>query len=270
MKLNTIHNCDYLELLRSIPSESAAVVITDPPYGINYQNTCVKGTPHKVLESDAKPFKYTALANEAFRILKLDAFFFAFTGWSSYPKHYAQISRTGLVLKEPLIGRRREINVGNAKLSGTWSANTDWILFAHKGKPKFKPTKLIRNKCAGLVTDHGGRLVKECTVAPYKTKLPSCWHAKEFPSSSEGSSYQKAHSVFHPTIKGLRFIKWLILISTDPGDLVVDPFMGSGTTAVAAKQLGRRFIGSEIDPVHYKTAMDRLRRTIVPLRIPES
>jgi DNA modification methylase len=47
-------------------------------------------------------------------------------------------------------------------------------------------------------------------------------------------------------------------LSTKEGDTVLDPFMGSGTTAVAAKQLGRNFIGCEIDPEYRATAEKRL------------
>ena len=51
---------------------------------------------------------------------------------------------------------------------------------------------------------------------------------------------------------------WFIKLLTRPGDIVLDPFMGSGTTAVAAKQLGRRCIGIEIDPTYVQIAEDRL------------
>lgn len=51
---------------------------------------------------------------------------------------------------------------------------------------------------------------------------------------------------------------WFIKLFTQPGDLVIDPFIGSGTTAVAAKQLGRRCIGIEIDPAYIQIAQSRL------------
>ena len=62
----------------------------------------------------------------------------------------------------------------------------------------------------------------------------------------------------HPTIKPLDLVKRHLLHSTQPDDIVLDCFCGSGTTCVAAKELGRRFIGIEIDPKYHKIAVDRL------------
>ncbi len=62
----------------------------------------------------------------------------------------------------------------------------------------------------------------------------------------------------HPTIKPLDIIKNLIINSSKEGDVVLDTFIGSGTTAVASKELGRNFIGFEISPKYYKIAVDRV------------
>ena len=62
----------------------------------------------------------------------------------------------------------------------------------------------------------------------------------------------------HPTIKPLKVVKNHIINSTKENDIVLDCFCGSGTTCVAAKELGRRYIGMEIDPTYYKIACDRL------------
>lgn len=62
----------------------------------------------------------------------------------------------------------------------------------------------------------------------------------------------------HPTIKPLHIIKTLIENSSNENDIVLDPFLGSGTTAVACKETGRRYIGFEIDEEYYKIAVNRL------------
>lgn len=62
----------------------------------------------------------------------------------------------------------------------------------------------------------------------------------------------------HPTQKPVLSLKPLIGAFTKPGDIVGDPFAGSGSTLVAAHELGRRFIGIELDPDHHRTARQRL------------
>ena len=62
----------------------------------------------------------------------------------------------------------------------------------------------------------------------------------------------------HPTIKPLDLVKRHILHSTQPNDIVLDCFCGSGTTCVACKETGRRYIGMEIDKEYHKIAVNRL------------
>jgi site-specific DNA-methyltransferase (adenine-specific) len=67
----------------------------------------------------------------------------------------------------------------------------------------------------------------------------------------------------HPTTKPLQLMKRLILDFTDPDDLILDPFMGSGTTVLAAKEMGRRAIGIEIEEKYCEIAVKRLRQEIL-------
>ena len=62
----------------------------------------------------------------------------------------------------------------------------------------------------------------------------------------------------HPTIKPLDLVKRHLLHTTQPNDIVLDCFSGSGTTCVASKELGRQYIGIEIDPTYHKISIDRL------------
>ena len=63
----------------------------------------------------------------------------------------------------------------------------------------------------------------------------------------------------HPCQLSIPLLERLILMTTDANDIVLDPFMGTGTTAVAAKQLGRRYIGMEIDPKYVKIAENNVK-----------
>src|SRR5215210_6857164 len=65
----------------------------------------------------------------------------------------------------------------------------------------------------------------------------------------------------HPTQKPLRLVRRALLASTREGDLVFDPFGGSGTTAVAAKELGRFFVGAELEEEFARLAARRIRAT---------
>lgn len=76
----------------------------------------------------------------------------------------------------------------------------------------------------------------------------------EYPSES-GGGYNR----IHPTQKPVKLIEALIEIHSKEGDVVLDPFMGSGTTAVAATNLKRKYIGFELNETYYKASIDRLK-----------
>lgn len=82
-------------------------------------------------------------------------------------------------------------------------------------------------------------------------QMKSVWRLKA-PASAE-----KLHGK-HPTQKPLALLERCLLASTNPGDLVLDPFLGSGTTGVAAARLGRRFVGIEMDAAFLETARKRV------------
>ena len=96
-------------------------------------------------------------------------------------------------------------------------------------------------------------MFKEKGVTRYNDgyELKSKWYISPI-NKTDKDLYQ------HPTIKPLELVKRHILHSTQPNDIVLDCFCGSGTTCIAAKETGRRFIGMEIDPNYYKIAIDRL------------
>lgn len=66
----------------------------------------------------------------------------------------------------------------------------------------------------------------------------------------------------HPSQKPLALMEWLVATYSNPGDLILDPFMGSGTTGVAAVKLGRKFIGIEIDEGYFEIAKRRISEAL--------
>ena len=74
-----------------------------------------------------------------------------------------------------------------------------------------------------------------------------------------GMIKQKPEKRFHPTQKPLALMEWVINNYTKPRDVILDPFMGSGTTGVAAMRTGRKFIGIELEPEYFNIAAERIK-----------
>lgn len=72
----------------------------------------------------------------------------------------------------------------------------------------------------------------------------------------------------HPNEKPVGLMEKLITVCSSPGDTVLDPFMGSGTTGVACVKLGRNFIGIEIDPTYFAIAQKRIAAAQLQMTLP--
>lgn len=102
----------------------------------------------------------------------------------------------------------------------------------------------------------------------WRGDIEYCIHAKEsgavFIGNAEEkkkvSEYPLVKDDAHPTVKPLALIAKYIKICTKPGQTVLDPFMGSGTTGIAAVKSGRKFTGIEIDPGYFEIACERIRK----------
>ena len=82
-------------------------------------------------------------------------------------------------------------------------------------------------------------------------------HGIQSPAGIE--SFDLASDNRHPCAKPLRWMEWAVTKSTIQGQSVLDPFMGSGTTGVACMNLGRKFIGIEIETMYFDIACERIR-----------
>ena len=89
------------------------------------------------------------------------------------------------------------------------------------------------------------------TSCPTNSRVFNCRHRGGLKDSKETL-------VAHPTQKALAVMQWCIELFSKPGDTILDPFLGSGTTGVAAKLLGRKFIGIERDPEYMTIASKRI------------
>lgn len=115
-----------------------------------------------------------------------------------------------------------------------------------KEQKKFKSFRITKNGRNDLAHDH----------QPPKTRK-----ANNIFYYNVGSASSRDRVAFeHPAIFPERLAEDHISTWSNPGDIIYDPFLGSGTTAVAAERLKRRWIGSEISPEYYGIAMERLGR----------
>lgn len=244
----TLFHADWSAVLPCLESESVDCVLTDPPFGIDYQNNYTHD-PHHKLAGDSGPFSYKPFAEQCFRLQKDGTAFFGYTGWSEYPSHFGDVRAAGFLVKEPLIVQKRPS--GKTDLHGSFQSNADWLIFAAKGRFTFRQTQLVKNKKAGVVPNKGRKPVPE-----FKTRLPACWFGEGYPWSTENPATNPDHR--HPTRKTVELMTWLLSLSTDINDLVLDPFAGSGTTLLAARQTGRRAVGVEIEERYCELAARRL------------
>jgi site-specific DNA-methyltransferase (adenine-specific) len=91
-------------------------------------------------------------------------------------------------------------------------------------------------------------------------KDTSVGSAARFFYCAKASRSERGEGNIHPTVKPLALMRYLVRLVTRKGGIVLDPFMGSGTTGVAAIQEGMNFVGIEKDPHYYEIASERIHK----------
>ena len=148
----------------------------------------------------------------------------------------------------------RKQNVGGiGDLTGSYASNAEWVIFCQKGRRAFRHTTLMENKGKEGTVRHGRREPNR----KYKTRFNACWFGPEYPKATYNSIWPKQNGIYHPTIKNVEFLSWLVQISSDPKELVFDGFMGTGSTALAAMQTGRNYLGAEINRGYFEICQRR-------------
>ena len=131
------------------------------------------------------------------------------------------------------------------------------ILFCAKNRQENKfyeiryPHRRCR-KCGDLLKDYGG---KKKILHPFGPLVSDVW------SDIHRIRHNK-HRDPHPCQLPIHLLERLILMSTDEGDVILDPFMGTGTTAVAAARLGRKVIGIDLDPQYVEITQRKLAQEV--------
>lgn len=247
LELNKIHQMDFLEGMRLLPNSSIQMVITDPPYGIGYQSNWGRnGQKLKKIQNDDNLEWFDDFCKESYRILENNSAFYCFTRYDVYPLMYNILVANGFNVKNLLVLQKGQKG-GNGDLQAQYGNDCELLIYASKGRRKFNKTELIK-------TD--GRK----GAAEYRTRFPNVWFdtsIHSFPKSTVNVSNQKDDTI-HPTEKNVELIEWFLLISSDPENIVLDCFMGSGTTAVACSKNNRNWIGFEIEKEYIELGNRRL------------
>lgn len=243
----TLYCADARDILPLLPDASIDLVLTDPPYGHNNNNN--GDLAHRrelalglVKRGKAAPGEARPIANDDYestnalvrwafkefrRLLKPGACCCCCCGGGGPDPQFA---RWSLWLDEVLQFKQMVIwDKGGLGMGWHYRRNYECILVAQKPGAACKW--------------YGGRNVGNVIRIP-----------KIIPSAND-----------HPTPKPVELMQCFILWHTAPGDLVLDPFAGGGSTLVAAKRLGRRAIGIELEERWCALTVDRLRQQVLAI-----
>jgi DNA modification methylase len=144
-----------------------------------------------------------------------------------------------------MIGRFIDNEYGLFNVYGILFKN---VIVWHKTNPvpSFRKRNFL-NSCEFVVVGSKG-----------ESKIPNFLYQKHMHNFFETSNSAHYGKTIHPTEKPVNLISWLIKVGSNKDDTILDSFMGSGTTAVACKQLSRRYIGFEISKEYCEVAERRL------------
>jgi site-specific DNA-methyltransferase (adenine-specific) len=224
LELNKIHLGDSYELIKQIPDKSIDIIYTDIPYDIQggAGGGFMSERISRVRDKELVGLKDGInydILNEFVRVLKDINLFI----WCN-KKQLLPILK--FFDKEDILSEVLTWNKINPipMTNNVWLSDIEYCLY-------------FRSR--GVKLNDG-------------YELKSKWHTSPI-------NMDDKNEFGHPTIKPLELVKRHILHTSKPNDIVLDPFMGSGTTAVASKELGRQYVGMEIEPKWHKIAEDRIK-----------
>lgn len=245
MRLNYIDNIDCLEGLKNIPDGSVDMVLCDLPYGI----TRCKWDSLIPLPELWEQYNRVVKSDGAIVLFAAEPFTSMLI--TSNIKNYRQ-KLTWL--------KTRPTNVLNAKKQFmNW---TEDIVVFYRRLPTFNP--IMRTD--GQFT---GAKVQRMNTARENSVFVKTGEQKDYVHEGNGglfypktvlefSNVHKPAECYHPTQKPVALCEYLIKTYTNPGDVVLDNCIGSGTTAVACLRTGRSYIGFELDAKYHTIAMQRI------------
>lgn len=226
-----LYNDDCLEVLKTIKDNSIDLIVTDPPYRVTSRGSSgsMGGYWKNEIAKSGTIFKHNDIsvkdfAPQFYRVLKETSHCYIMTNHINLIEYLNTFTECGFKFVKSLIWDK-----GN-KICGRYYMNAfEYILFFRKGKDK--PI----NNC-------GTSDILSIPIKKLKDK--------------DGKN-------LHDTEKPIDLMKILIENSTNKGDLVLEPFMGIGSTVIASKLLERDCIGIELDSTYFEIAKNRIENIVV-------
>lgn len=221
-----IINANCMEIIKKMPDNSVGLIVTDPPYKTTSRGNAGNsgGMLQKEINRKGQVFKHNDMKiadymPELFRVLKEGSHFYIMTNHVNLYEMLTVAQEVGFHFTKSLIW-----NKGNKIMGQAYMSQFEYILFFRKGK-----FKRINHCGTADILD----------VPNKKTK------------DKDGKN-------IHDTEKPVELMKILIENSSNKGDIVLDPFMGVGSTVLASIESGRYGIGVEIDENYYDIAQNRI------------
>lgn len=230
----TLLQGDCLELMKAIPDGSVDMILCDPPYG----------TTHCKWDS-VIPFE--PLWGQYKRIIKENGAILLF---SQQPFSAALImSQPRLFRYEWIWEKPNALGFLNAKKMPMRAHEN--ILCFYKRLPTYNP-QMVMGKPYHRAHAPGAIYGAQREVSPTASD------GSRYPRDIQKFNNADRREAFHPTQKPVALLEYLIRTYTDPGQVVLDNCMGSGSTGVACANTGRDFIGMELDPGYFEIAKKRI------------
>lgn len=239
---------DCLEVIPLLPNSFIDLLIVDPPYNLDkdFHGKKFKKTSDDVYEEYTETWVKAIIPH-----LKKEATIYVCCDWVSSPS-------IGRVLKKYFHIQNRitwQREKGRGALTN-WKNGMEDIWFATNSKNytfNVEDVKVRRKVIAPYKVDGKPKDWEETAEGNFRNTHPSnFWDDISIPY------WSMPENTAHPTQKPEKLLAKLILASSNAGDVVFDPFLGSGSTSVTAKKLGRQYIGIEVNPQYCVWAEKRL------------
>jgi len=236
-KINNIYAGNCIDLMQYIPSQTCDLIVTDPPFAIDFKkqklnyNRKESNVLEGYIEIPKKDYGNFTISwiKQAYRILKNTGSMYVFSGWNNLKDILNAIDLVGFHTINHIIWKY-QFGVYTKRRYVTSHYH---ILFVAVHPKLYKFNKIEKYPEDVWVIN------REYWSGKFKT----------------------------PTKLPMQLVKKIILFSSNKGDLIVDPFIGSGTVAVAAKMLNRNFLGFEIAEKYLEFARERINQTNIELSL---